>query len=318
MSEIMNVGIIGAGLVGERLINAIIRHPEGNIKGVFDVNSQRLEEVSKKYNVPIVKSYNELLEDEDIQFIYLAVPPKYHHPIAMDIIRANKHFLCEKPLANSSEEAREMYEGVEKNKVVNAMNFPTIYTNAYKTLKKLLDEGLIGDLLRVEIKGYFTYWPRLWQQNNWIASREQGGFVREVFTHFVQMSQRLFGEITNINSFIEYPEDSNLSETGIIASGKFKNNIPILFNGISNVGMKEDLSFTIYGTEGTISIVNWRELWISKKDSEREKMDLTDNDHLVELLDEMFKAIKGQKANLVTFKEGYEAQKVIEKLLLRE
>lgn len=318
MSNIKNVGIIGAGVVGERLINAINRHPQGNIKGIYDVNTERLEEMSSKYDIPTVKSYKELLEDKDIDIIYLAVPPKYHHPIAMDIIKSNKHFLCEKPLANSSEEAREMYEGVEKNKVVNAMNFPTVYTTAFKKLKTLLDEGFIGDLLRIELQGYFTYWPRLWQQNNWIASREQGGFVREVFTHFVQMIQRLFGEMSSITSFIEYPEDRTMSETGIIARANLKNNIPVLLNGFSNVGMKEDLSFTIYGTEGSISIVNWGELWISKKDSKKEKLDLEHNDHLVELLEEFFKAINGEKANLVTFKDGYEAQKVIEKLLLRE
>ncbi|SCG83921.1 putative oxidoreductase yrbE [Proteiniborus sp. DW1] len=318
MNKTMNIGIIGAGVVGERLINAIKRHPQGVIKGIYDVNTERLEEMSSKYNLITVKSYNELLEDKDIDIIYLAVPPKYHHPIAMDIIKSNKHFLCEKPLANSSEEAREMYEGVEKNKVINAMNFPTVYTSAFKKMNSLLEEGAIGDLLRVELHGYFTYWPRLWQQNNWIASREQGGFVREVFTHFVQMINRLFGEMSDITSFIEYPEDPTMSEIGIIARANLKNNIPVLFNGLSSVGMKEDLSFTIYGTEGTISLVNWRELWISNKDSKKEKLELVDNDHLVELLDEFFKAMNGEKANLVTFKEGYEAQKVIEKLLHRE
>jgi len=318
MDKKMNIGIIGAGVVGERLINAVKRHPHGNIKGIYDVNMQRLEEMSVKYNIPTAKSYHELLEDKDIDIIYLAVPPKYHYPIAIDIIKSNKHFLCEKPLANSSEEAREMYEGVERSKVVNGMNFPTVYTSAFKKLKSLLEEGFIGDLLRVEVKGYFTHWPRLWQQNDWIASREQGGFVREVFTHFVQMIQNLFGEITNITSFIEYPEDESMCETGIIAKANIKGSIPVLFNGFSNVGMKEDLSFTIYGTKGTISLVDWRELWISNKDIKPEKLELVNNDHLVELLDEFFKAINGEKANLVTFKEGYEVQKVIEKLLLRE
>ncbi len=318
MSKMINIGIIGAGVVGERLINAIKRHPQGNVKGIYDVNAERLEEIANKYNIPTVKFYNELLEDKDIDVIYLAVPPKYHHPIAMDIISSNKHFLCEKPLANSSEEAREMYEGVENNKVINAMNFPTVYTTAFKKLKSLLDEGFIGDLLRIELQGYFTYWPRLWQKNNWIASREQGGFVREVFTHFVQMIQSLYGEMSNITSFIEYPEHEAMSETGIIARANLKNSIPVLFNGISNIGMKEELSFTIYGTEGTVSLVNWRELWVSNKDSKKEKLELADNAHLVELLEEFFKAMNGEKANLVTFKEGYETQKVIEKLLLRE
>ncbi len=132
------------------------------------------------------------------------------------------------------------------------------------------------------------------------------------------MIQSLYGEMSNITSFIEYPEHEAMSETGIIARANLKNSIPVLFNGISNIGMKEELSFTIYGTEGTVSLVNWRELWVSNKDSKKEKLELADNAHLVELLEEFFKAMNGEKANLVTFKEGYETQKVIEKLLLRE
>lgn len=310
-----NIGIIGAGLVGERLINAIIRNPRGTIKGINDVNEVRLKEVVDKYDLVAVKSYHELLNDQEIDMIYLAVPPKYHFPIARDIIDSKKHFLCEKPLANSTEEAKEMYEGVTQNNLVNGMNFPTAYTPAFKEMQRLLEAGFIGELLRIELKGAFTHWPRLWQQNDWIATKEQGGFVKEVFTHFIQIIQRFFGEIQDIHSCIEYPEASDQSEKGIIALGKVKGDIPVLFNGLTDVGMKEELAFTIYGDQGTISLRDWHELWTSTKETNLEKVALDSNDHLVDLLDELFKAIEGKDANLVTFKEGYQAQKVIDQLL---
>lgn len=310
-----NIGIIGAGLVGERLINAIDRHPLGNVKGIYDVDNKRLKEITDQYHLKGVTSYHELLEDPEIDIIYLAVPPKYHYPIALDIIESKKHFLCEKPLANSTEEAKKMYEGVTKHRLVNGMNFPTAYTPAFKKLEQLLEEGYIGELLRIELKGSFTHWPRLWQQNEWIASREQGGFVKEVFTHFIQLIQRCFGEIQDIQSFIEYPENSSRSEKGIIGIGKVKKQVAVLFNGLTDVGMKEELAFTIHGDRGSISLRDWHELWISTKDTEFERVNLDTNDHLVELLNQFFKAIQERQANLVTFKEGYAAQIVIDKLL---
>lgn len=316
MEKIMNIGIIGAGVVAERIINAAKEHQRGNIKGIYDINTERLNEVTDKYDLQSVSSYEELLNDEDIDIIYLAVPPKYHYPIALDIFKSKKHFICEKPLANSTEEAREMYELAEEKNIVNAMNFPTVYTKAYKNIESLLEKGLIGDLVRIEFQGYFTHWPRLWQQNSWISSREQGGFVREVVTHYVQLIHRLFGEIEDISSFIEYPEDNQMSETNIIAKGRV-NNIPVLINGVTDVGMEEELNFKIFGTKGCIYLKNWREVWISNKDIKMERLDIREESNLVNLLDNVFRSIEGEKANIVDFNEGYRTHRVIEKLLGR-
>lgn len=317
MKEKMNIGIIGAGVVAERIINASKIHPRANIKGIYDANPDRLKEVADKYSLLPVDSYKALLDDEDIDIIYLAVPPKYHHPIAMDILKTDKHFICEKPLANSTEEAREMYEVAKAKEIIHAMNFPTMYTRVYEKIEELLSQGFIGKLIRIEFQAYFTYWPRLWQQNNWISSREQGGFVKEVVTHYIQIIQRLFGDMEDLVSFIDYPEDPDLSEDSIIARARV-NGVPVLINGVADVGMKEELSFKIFGTEGAIYLKNWRDLWIAKKDTGLEKVDIDEEKNLVKLLDNVFKAIDGEEAEIVDFEEGYKTHRIIEKLLGRD
>lgn len=314
----INIGIIGVGIVAERIIKAINKIERAKILGIYDINRERLEYISNEYNLSLVNNYEELLKNKDIDLIYLAVPPKYHHSIAMDIIESKKHIICEKPLANSIDEAKEMYEKAEESNIIHAMNFPLVYTPSVKKLKSLSNEGYIGDLRRIELNTYFKDWPRPWQQTNWISTREQGGFVREVFTHYVQLTQMLFGNIKDIDSKIQYPKDSLICETGIIANGHLFDDTPILFNGFSNVGMKENLSFTIYGTEGVISLENWRELYISSKEEKKQKLDIEDNDNLVELINEVFNAIDGKNSNIITFKEGYYAQIIIEKLLNNE
>lgn len=314
MKDIMNIGIIGAGVVAERIINAVKEHTRAYVKGIYDTNPERLKQVTEKYGIESVDSYKSLLEDKDIDIIYLAVPPKYHYTIALDIFNSGKHFICEKPLANSTEEAKSMYELAEKNNILCAMNFPTMYTKVYEKIEELLKENFIGDLVRVEFQGYFTSWPRLWQQNNWISTKEQGGFVREVITHYIQITQRLFGDIENIVSFIEYPKDPAKSETSIIAKGEV-NGKQILINAISDIGMKEDLSFKIFGSKGTIFLNNWRELWVSEENGKMKKVELEEQSNLVELLDNVFKAIDGEQSNIVNFYEGYKTHRIIEELL---
>ncbi len=85
---------------------------------------------------------------------------------------------------------------------------------------KLVNEGEIGQIVRVELQTYFPHWPRLWQQNPWIASREQGGFTREVFPHYFQLMYRMFGQISITSHQTVYPEDETLAETSVLAIGK--------------------------------------------------------------------------------------------------
>lgn len=314
MDEKMNIGIIGAGVVAERMINASKNHTRSNIKAIYDNDFEKLKQVTDKYGLIDVGSYKELLDDKDIDIIYLAVPPKYHYPISLDIFQSGKHFICEKPLANSTEEAEAMYKLSQEKYIVTAMNFPTIYTNAFEKLESLLEEDFIGDLVRIEFQGYFTDWPREWQQNNWIDSREQGGFTREVITHYVQIIQRLFGDIENIVSFIEYPEDPEKSEKSIIAKGEI-GDVQVLINAVAGIGMKEDLAFKIFGSKGTIFLKNWRQLWVSDEDGIMEELEIIEDNNLVQLLNSVFRAIDGEKANIINFEEGYRTHKVIEELI---
>ena len=314
MEKIMNIGIIGAGVVAERIINAAKNHPRANIKSIYDLDSSRLEDISNKYDLKIATSENELLNDNNIDIIYLAVPPKYHYPIALDIFKSGKHFICEKPLANSTKEAEEMYKLSKENNIVCAMNFPTMYSSTYAKMDELLKDGFIGELMRIEFQGYFSQWPREWQQNNWIATREQGGFVREVVTHYIQIIQRLFGDIENVNTFIEYPADILKSETSIIAKGNIETT-PVLINAIAGIEMKEELNLKIFGSNGVIFLKNWRELWISNNDMEMQRIEIIESNGLIDLLDNVFRAIDGEDSNIVDFYEGYRTHKVIEELL---
>ena len=87
---------------------------------------------------------------------------------------------------------------------------------------KLVEEKAIGEIVRVELSTYFPHWPRLWQQNPWIASREQGGFAREVFPHYLQLMYRMFGPISITEHQTTYPEDEKLAETEFLQLGERK------------------------------------------------------------------------------------------------
>lgn len=311
----IKVAVIGLGAIGERVLNKFQQHPEVEVAAICDRSANRLEKVKEQLGtVDTYIDHQELLKDKSINLVYLAVPPKFHHQIALDVLKEKKHLLCEKPLANSTEEAKEMMEVAEAAKVVHAMNFPMVYTNVFHEMKEKVSQGELGSIKKIELNLHFTDWPRPWQKNDWISSREQGGFIREVAPHYIQMMMGIFGELNHVKSFVDYPENVELCETGFISKLELANGVPILLNGQSGIGQKEHLSFKVYGDRGTFDLVNWSQLFQSDKETNSEILPIDRADKL-DIIEEIIKAIEGKPATLVTFKEGYEVQKVLEEIL---
>lgn len=317
-SSAIRVGVIGLGVIGEELVHAFLKHPETEVVAVCDVVKERAQLLSQILDgIAWYTDYKELLQKADIDLVYVAVPPKYHHAVALDVLASGKHILCEKPLANTLEEAREMLDRAEQAGVVHAMNFPVYYRNVFKQIKSLVSSGEIGEVRRVEIMTQFHQWPREWQQTEWIGGREQGGFVREVIPHYIQMTYALFGQLDQIQSQLEFPADPEKCETGILASMKTANGAHVVVNGVSQIAQQEHISFTIYGTNGTLSLVNWSRLEAGKRGEPLSEISVQPNEHIQDVITNVTSAINGGNADLVDFRAGYEIQKVIESLLQR-
>ncbi|MDD9312398.1 Gfo/Idh/MocA family protein [Cytobacillus firmus] len=315
MREKIKVGLIGMGAVGERILRQFRQHEEFDIAALCDRNAGQLDKFRAELpDAAMHANYLDLLQDETIKLIYLGVPPKFHHTIAMDIIKSGKHLLCEKPLANSIEEAKEMYEAAENAGIIHAMNFPMAYSPAFKLFMDKIHNGELGKIKKVELHLQFKQWPREWQQNDWISSREQGGFIREVAPHFIHMIHDIFGELDYVHSFVEYPEDERLCETSFSSLLTLPGGIPVLFNGIAGIGQQEHLSFKVFGDKGTLDMQNWSILIQSTAENSGEIIRLDEPE--TSLPAEFLKAIRGDKALLVSFKEGYKVQKVLERILL--
>lgn len=315
MREKIKIGFIGLGAVGVRILRQFQEHEEFEIAALCDRNPAQLDKWKPELpDTAMHTNYLDLLQDETIKLIYLGVPPKFHHIIAMDIIKSGKHLLCEKPLANSIEEAKDMYEAADNAGVIHAMNFPMAYSPAFILFRDKIYNGELGKIKKVELHLQFKQWPREWQQNDWISSREQGGFIREVAPHYIHMIHDIFGELDNIHSFIVYPEDDRFCETSFSALLTLPGGIPVLFNGIAGIGQQEHLSFKVFGDNGTLDMQNWNVLVQSKSDASGEILKL--NEPETSLPAELLKAIRGDQAMLVTFKEGQKVQNVLERILL--
>ncbi|WP_449537480.1 Gfo/Idh/MocA family protein [Ferdinandcohnia sp. Marseille-Q9671] len=310
----VKVGVVGLGAIGERLIQGFKANKYTTVVAVADTDKERAINMAQKLGG--INSYNnhkDMITQEELDLVYVAVPPKYHYSITMDVIEQGIHVLCEKPLANSVEEAKEMSEKAQEKGIVHAMNFPLNYSAPANTFDQLIKDGYIGKLRKVELTMNFPNWPRLWQQNEWVAGREQGGFVLEVGVHFIQLTQRIFGPITYSKSLLELPNDTLKCETGIVAILELSDGTPLLVNGISGVAGEERIAYTAYGSEGTLSLVNWSQLEGGKLGEMIQPIS-QETAESTTLIDNLVSALSGQESRLFDFKDGYEAQIILEKL----
>lgn len=311
----VKTGVIGLGAIGERLINGFKENSQINVSAVCDIDPTRARKVAEGLDgANWFTEYSELLAVKDIELVYVAVPPAFHKAVVLEAVQQGKHILCEKPLANSLEEAHQMWKAAEGAGIVHAMNFPLNYSTGLNKMAELLANGYIGDLRRINLSMHFPQWPRAWQQNAWVGGREQGGYVLEVGAHFIQAILKMFGSITSVRSEIQFPADPAASETGIIATMRLQDGTAVLVDGMSHIAGEERLALTLFGSKGTLSLENWSSLKGGQIGEKIKEIPLDGFQVKSRLIDEVVKAIRGESAELYDFKVGYEVQAVLEAL----
>ena len=104
----IKVGLIGCGDVSERYAEALRDMETGELVAVMDTQKQVAQSLAKQFNVAYTDDVKEIMSNKDIDVVIVAVPHHLHAPIAIQAARAGKHVMCEKPLATTLDEGREV------------------------------------------------------------------------------------------------------------------------------------------------------------------------------------------------------------------
>ena len=314
--EKLNFAIIGAGVIGTRLASSFSKVPEITISYICDIDLDKANVLASKYSAKAVSNYEEILKDPSISVVYVGVPPSLHKKFTVEFLQAGKHVICEKPLALSVNDCNEMISAKNKSSLLTTVNLPFRYTVGVTKMKELLQEKYIGEIKKVELKFRFPIWPRAWQNVPWLSKKFQGGPLREVGTHFFFLLHELFGDVDKIFSLVQYPneEDSETLATGLI---KMKNGLVVTVDLLVGVPSKEENSFTIIGTKGTLSLIEWYKLLGSQTGDEPQILiDYSESSEL-HMTKEFVKNLldKNYQTTLVSFEDATYTQKILETVL---
>ncbi|MBR5180879.1 MAG: Gfo/Idh/MocA family oxidoreductase [Clostridiales bacterium] len=194
--------------------------------------------------------YEKLLEDPEVQAVYIPLPNHLHKEWVIKALKAGKHVLCEKPLALNAEDAKEMFAVAKENNLILMEAYAYLHTNYVSSLKNDIDSGVIGDVDFIET----AFYTQGYVDDIRIHKSMGGGAIYDLGCYCTTMILSLIdSKIDQVMASAEFNDEGADLMASVLL--KFKNGTRAAFN----VGMVFDPSNSgrldrlyIHGTKGTI------------------------------------------------------------------
>jgi predicted dehydrogenase len=307
--------------MGERLLRAALAHDPAviGLAGVWDPSpaaAGRLAAIAPE--VPMLGSAEAVIAACDA--LYIASPPSSHLAHAAAAFAAGKAALLEKPLAADLAAARRFVAEAEASGARAAVNFPMASSPAVAQLAAWRAE--IGAPRSLAIHAQFATWPRAWQQDaaGWLAKRAEGGFTREVLSHFLFLTRRQLGPLVLIDRAATFPEGDG-AETSVRAR-LTAGGVPVMLTGaVGGIDRDETNEWRLETATDAIRLRDWSVA--ERRDAEggfHPAPDALPNERMRPLvlrgqIDKLAALTRGEATNLATLREALEVQEVVEAIL---
>lgn len=228
-------GFIGCGDVTEKKSGPAFNKIENSrLVAVMRRNGRLAKDYAQRHHIP--RWYDDpdkLLNDSEVNAVYIATPPLYHKEYAIRALEAGKPVYVEKPMAASYEDCLEMNLAAEKTGVPLFVAYYRRKLPYFLKVKELIESGKLGKIRLVRAK--LLQPPRQEDYNTdeppWrlIPEIAGGGYFYDMACHQIDLLYYLFGEIKEINSMVRNFAGLYKSEDTVFANMAFENGI--LFHG---------------------------------------------------------------------------------------
>jgi predicted dehydrogenase len=144
---VINIGVIGYGYWGPNLVRNFAEVSRVKLASVADFNPDKLRLVQRRF--PTIKTttdFQEILRDPELDAIAIATPVTTHFELGMAVLKADKHLWLEKPMTETSLQARQLVEEAEKRKRVLFVDHTFVYTGAVRKMREIVASGELGKI----------------------------------------------------------------------------------------------------------------------------------------------------------------------------
>jgi len=325
MSTPHHLGIIGLGVMGQRTLARLETHPELRPVIAWDPNRDACALMQARYpRLLIAASAEALFATPGLHCLYIATPPGQHLELSGRAFDAGLAVVCEKPLSTDLEGAQALVRRIEAEGLRAGVNFVLAGSPGLALLQRHFGAAArapLGALRDVEVELAFISWPRPWQTaaGPWLARRTEGGFTREVLSHFIFVLQRVLGPAKLVARRIVYPDDGMSAETLLRAELRC-GDVPVRISGRVapdvEAGAVEHNRMVWRASGGEIEARSWlRDVELRHDGQAPQRIDTSAEDIMLDQQQQWVAMIDGKSHSLPDFAEALAVQRTIESLL---
>jgi predicted dehydrogenase len=280
------VGIIGTGW-GARVQVPAFREAGLEIVALAGSQTRKTQRIAADLDIPYATGdWKTLLERPNVDLVTIVTPPSLHCEMSIAALEAGKHVMCEKPTALHADEARRMVKAAADRPAQLALiDHELRFFPAVREARRLVIEGHIGRLRHGEVRFVNSSRANLKRVWNWWSDVAQGGgILGAIGSHQIDTVRYLLNdEVSAVQGFLNtfvverpvpQPESGTTEGTRPVTSDDFASfTLTFAQGGFVNVlasmvaRKNEAQSFTLYGDEGSLRIVDGR-LWHARPDEE--------------------------------------------------
>ena len=205
----LKVAVIGCGSIAKhRHLIEYDLNPNVELVAVCDIVEERVNVTAAQYNVKAYTNYEDVLKLDEVDAVSVCLPNYLHAPVSIAALNAGKHVLCEKPMATSREEAKQMIEAAKANNKKLMVAHNQRFVPSHQKAKQLIESGKIG-----KIHSFRTAFghggPEGWSadgKDSWFFRKEEAfiGAMGDLGVHKADLLRYLLGEeFVEVASMIE-------------------------------------------------------------------------------------------------------------------
>jgi len=256
MSSRLNVGAIGLGRLGRVYAQDLAqRVPNARLVAVSDLKADLAEQFAKDYDVPKwYRSHQDLLADPDVEAVAVITSTSTHKEVVLDAARNGKAVFCEKPIAMSLDEAREMLQAVQARGVFFQPGFQRRFDAGYVAAKKQIEAGVIGTPVVLTSTSRDPFRPPL----EFCDPKVSGGLIADMGIHDFDVARMFMGDVKSVYATgctLAYPEMKTVGDIdNAVVNMVFQSGALGAVHLSRNAVFGYDIRAEIWGTKGSLQI----------------------------------------------------------------
>jgi UDP-N-acetyl-2-amino-2-deoxyglucuronate dehydrogenase len=248
--------LIGCGRIAERHAEHITNF--GELVAVCDVVTEKATAFATRYGVTAYTLIDELLEKEKaVAVVVICTPNGLHAQHAIKALRAGFHVLCEKPMAITVQDCRQMMAAAaEANRSLfaikqNRFNPPVV------AVKEAIEKGVLGKIYSVQLSCFWNRNPDYYH-NSWKGTMDlDGGTLFTQFSHFIDLLYWMIGDVKRayaLTANFAHQDIIDFEDTGVVAFEFANGALGTIHYTVNSFNKNMEGSLTIFAEKGTVKI----------------------------------------------------------------